>query len=147
MRLSGVFFSLSFFFDKPIFLSTDHVYFKLHQLVYRHPITGGNRSIKLKWNFFSLALQPQFGPWPISMKLQFSRSWTVDRTPWAGDQLVARPLPVYNHRKTHTRTLKHPCPGWGLEPTIPASEREKTVHALDRPATVTGKEELLPTKY
>jgi hypothetical protein len=26
----------------------------------------------------------------------------------------------------------------GFEPTIPASEREKTVHALDRAATVTG---------
>jgi hypothetical protein len=27
----------------------------------------------------------------------------------------------------------------GLEPTIPASERAKTVHALDLAATVTGK--------
>jgi hypothetical protein len=27
----------------------------------------------------------------------------------------------------------------GLEPTIPASERAKTVHALDRLATVTGR--------
>jgi hypothetical protein len=26
----------------------------------------------------------------------------------------------------------------GFEPTIPASERAKTVHALDRSATVTG---------
>jgi hypothetical protein len=26
----------------------------------------------------------------------------------------------------------------GFEPKIPASEREKTVHALDRAATVTG---------
>jgi hypothetical protein len=26
----------------------------------------------------------------------------------------------------------------GFEPTIPASEREKTVHALERAATVTG---------
>jgi hypothetical protein len=30
-----------------------------------------------------------------------------------------------------------PCVGF--EPTIQASEREKTVHALDRSATVTGK--------
>jgi hypothetical protein len=29
-----------------------------------------------------------------------------------------------------------PCVG--LEPTIPASERAKTVHPLDRSATVTG---------
>jgi hypothetical protein len=32
----------------------------------------------------------------------------VGRTPWAGDQLVARPLPIHKHRKahTHTQTLK-----------------------------------------
>jgi hypothetical protein len=30
-----------------------------------------------------------------------------------------------------------------FEPTIPASERAKTVHALDRSATVTG----MPTVY
>jgi hypothetical protein len=29
-------------------------------------------------------------------------------------------------------------PWVGFEPTIPASERAKTVHALDRSATVTG---------
>jgi hypothetical protein len=29
-------------------------------------------------------------------------------------------------------------PSLGFEPTIPASERAKTVHALDRSATVTG---------
>jgi hypothetical protein len=29
-------------------------------------------------------------------------------------------------------------PSVGFEPTIPASERAKTVHALDRSATVTG---------
>jgi hypothetical protein len=59
--------------------------------------------------FFSLALQPQFGPWPTSMKLsvslRFTRSETFGRTPWAGDQLVARPLPVHKHRKTHIHTL------------------------------------------
>jgi hypothetical protein len=55
--------------------------------------------------FFPLALQPTFGPWPTSMKLSvslhFSRSWTFGRTPWTGDQPVARPLPVHKHRKTH----------------------------------------------
>jgi hypothetical protein len=55
--------------------------------------------------FFSLALQPSFGPWPTSMKLfvslQFTKSQTAGRTPWTGDQLVARPLPVHKHRKTH----------------------------------------------
>jgi hypothetical protein len=48
---------------------------------------------------------PNFGPWPTSMELsislRFTRSETFGRTPWAGDQLVARPLPVHKHRKTH----------------------------------------------
>jgi hypothetical protein len=61
--------------------------------------------------FFSLALQPQFVPWPTSMKLfvslRFSRSYAVGRTPWAGDQLVARPLHVHKHRKRYTHTHKH----------------------------------------
>ncbi|PNF16758.1 hypothetical protein B7P43_G00852 [Cryptotermes secundus] len=28
----------------------------------------------------------------------FSRSYTFGRTPWAGDQLVARPLPVHKQK-------------------------------------------------
>jgi hypothetical protein len=40
----------------------------------------------------------------------------------------------HKHRKTHTHQTSMP---WvGLEPTIPASKRPKTVHALDRSASV-----------
>jgi hypothetical protein len=46
------------------------------------------------------------GPRPTSMNFSvhfgFSRSYTYGRTPWAGDQLIARPLPVHKHRNTHT---------------------------------------------
>jgi hypothetical protein len=38
-------------------------------------------------------------------------------------------------------------PGVGLEPTVPAFERAKTVHALDRAATVIGKPEMAEVKY
>jgi hypothetical protein len=38
----------------------------------------------------------------FSVRFGFSRSYTFGRTPWVGDQLVARPLPVHKHRKTHT---------------------------------------------
>jgi hypothetical protein len=41
----------------------------------------------------------------LSVSLRFSRSQTVGRTAWASDQLIARPLPVHKHRKTHTQTL------------------------------------------
>jgi hypothetical protein len=49
----------------------------------------------------------------------------------------------HKHRKTHTHThththTKHPCPKWDSKSQITTSERAKTVHALDRSATVTG---------
>jgi hypothetical protein len=34
--------------------------------------------------------------------------YTVDKTPWTGDQLVARPLPTQNKR--------HPCLEWNSNP-------------------------------
>jgi hypothetical protein len=44
-----------------------------------------------------MALQSFVGPWPL---LQFLDLYTVGRTPWMGDQPVARPLPA--HRTTQT---------------------------------------------
>jgi hypothetical protein len=47
----------------------------------------------------------------------------------------------YLHTEQHNlriNTLKTSIPRVGLEPTIPAFERAKTFHALDRAATVTG---------
>jgi hypothetical protein len=49
------------------------------------------------------------------------------------DQPVARPLPDTNTEYTQTSMLRV-----GFEATIPAFEREKTVNALDRAATVIG---------
>jgi hypothetical protein len=56
-------------------------------------------------------------------------------TPWADDHLVPRPLPVHKYRKTHTQH-KHQTSmsEEGFEPTITASERAKTVHALEHSA-------------
>jgi hypothetical protein len=82
--------------------------------------------------FFSLALQP---PWALASAFQFHDHFTDGRTPWTSDRLVARPLP--KHRiNAYTHQTSMPCVGF--EPTIPASERAKTVHALDRSSTVTG---------
>jgi hypothetical protein len=75
--------------------------------------------------------------WPL---LQFRNLFHTDgRTPWASDQPVLRPLP--RHRSTQTqnkRTHKYPCLWVGFEPTIPAFERVKTVHALDGAVEVSG---------
>jgi hypothetical protein len=52
--------------------------------------------------------------------------FTDGRIPWTSYQLVARPQLKHIH-----------TPYEGFEPTVPASERAKTVHALDSSATVT----------
>jgi hypothetical protein len=72
-----------------------------------------------------------------------------------GEQPVARPLPVHKHSKTHTQHIhalsgiRNHGPGvrvsedsscfrpLGYRDRL-ATERAKTVHALDRLATVTG---------
>jgi hypothetical protein len=60
------------------------------------------------YHFFPLALQPNSSLDRLHKTFRFisvSRSRTVGRTPWTGDQLVARPLPVHKHRKTHTQHI------------------------------------------
>jgi hypothetical protein len=69
----------------------------------------------------------------FGLSISFLILYTVGRTPWTGEQPVARPLPTH---KT-TRTQKS-MPRVGFEPTIPVFERAKTVHALDCAATVIG---------
>jgi hypothetical protein len=65
--------------------------------------------------------------------------YTVGRTPWTGDQPTARPLPTHRTTQTQnkrTQTFMH----WlGFDPTIPVFKRAKTVHTLDRTATVIGR--------
>jgi hypothetical protein len=84
--------------------------------------------------YLSVALQP-LGPWPL---FQFLNLYTVGRTPWTGDQSVARPLPIYRTTQTRNKRTQTSMPWMGFEPTIPVFERAKTVHALDRVATVIG---------
>jgi hypothetical protein len=96
----------------------------------------------ITWLFFYFALQPNSGLGRLHETFRFTsvtRSTTVGRTPWKGDHLVARSLPVHKHRKTHTQHKhKTSMPRVGFERTVPASARAKTVHALDGSATVTG---------
>jgi hypothetical protein len=60
---------------------------------------------------------PLLGIWPI---FSFLILYTVGRTPWTGDQTVARPLPI--HRTTQTQnkrtSYRHPC----LDHSLRASE-------------------------
>jgi hypothetical protein len=64
--------------------------------------------------------------------------YTGGRTRWTGDQPVARLLPTYRTTQTQNKRTQTFMPSVGFEPTIPAFERTKTVHVLDRAATVIG---------
>jgi hypothetical protein len=72
----------------------------------------------------------------------FSISWffyTVGRTPWTGNQPVARPLLAHRTAQIQSKGTQTSMPQVKFAPTIPALERAKTVHVLDRVATVTGR--------
>jgi hypothetical protein len=78
------------------------------------------------------------------LSLDFSRFfsflilYTARGTPWTGNQPVARPLPTHRTTQTQNKRTQTSMPWVGFAPTIPAFERGKTVHALDRAATVIG---------
>jgi 3,4-dihydroxy-2-butanone 4-phosphate synthase len=86
----------------------------------------------------SLALQPL---WALASDFQFHDHLTGGWILSSSEQPIARSLPEYRTTQTqnkHTHTYQISIPCVGSETTIPASERAKTVHALDRSATVTG---------
>jgi hypothetical protein len=64
--------------------------------------------------------------------------YTIGRTPWTGDQPVARPLITHRTTQTQNKLTQASMPRVGFESTTPVFERAKTVHALDRAATVIG---------
>jgi hypothetical protein len=49
-----------------------------------------------------MALQPFVGPWPL---FSFLILCTIGRTPWTGDQPVARPLPIHRTTQTHNKRI------------------------------------------
>jgi hypothetical protein len=87
-----------------------------------------NEIFRLQLNFFFVWLYSPCGPWPL---FQFLNLYTVGKAPWTGEQPIARPLPA------HRINAQTSMPRVGFERTIAAFERVKTVHALDRTATVT----------
>jgi hypothetical protein len=58
--------------------------------------------------------------------------YTVGRTPWAGDQPVARPLHTDRTTQTRNKHTQTSMLAVGFEPIISVLEWAKTVHASDR---------------
>jgi hypothetical protein len=72
--------------------------------------------------YLSMALQPFVGPWPL---FTFLILYTVGRTPWTGDQTVARPLLIHRTTQTQNKRKQTSMPRVGFEPKIPLFERAK----------------------
>jgi hypothetical protein len=64
--------------------------------------------------------------------------YAFGRIPWTGDQPVARPLSTHRRTQTLNKRTQPFMLRVRFEPTTPEFERAKTVHALDRVATVIG---------
>jgi hypothetical protein len=62
--------------------------------------------------------------------------FTAGRTPWKGDQPVARLLPAHRTPQTQNKRTQTSMPIMGFEPTIQVFERVKTFHVLERVAAV-----------
>jgi hypothetical protein len=85
---------------------------------------------------FSLfALQPNSGRGRLHETFRFTsvtRFRTVGRTPWTGDQHVARSLPVQNtEKRTHNIKIKYPCPEWDSKPRFRRLRERR--HFMPRP--------------
>jgi hypothetical protein len=84
----------------------------------------------------SMALQP-FETWLL---LSFLILYTVGRTPWTGDQPLVKSRYLHTEQHKQNKRTQTSMLEVGFEPTIPASEWAKTVHVLERAATVIGVE-------
>jgi hypothetical protein len=80
-----------------------------------------------------------YSPLDLGSFISFLIPYTVGRTPWTGDQLVARPIPIDRTIQTQNKRTQISVHRVGFEHTIPVFKRAKTIHALDRAATVNGR--------
>jgi hypothetical protein len=71
--------------------------------------------------------------------------YIVGKTPWTGDQPVARPLPAHRTVRRQTKRTQTTMPQVGFESTIPVFGRVKTVSCL-RPRGHFDRHPLHPTK-
>jgi hypothetical protein len=89
---------------------------------------------RIYYIFFSLWF---YSPLDLGYFFSFLILYTVGRTPWTGgDWPVARPLPTHRTTQTQNKRTQTSMAPVGSEPMTTASERAKTVHALDCAATV-----------
>jgi hypothetical protein len=84
-----------------------------------------------------MSLQPL---WTLAT-FQLLNLYTVRRTPWTEDQPIARPLPTHRTSQTQNKRTETSMSQAGFEPKILVLERAKTVHALNRTASIRASED------
>jgi hypothetical protein len=89
--------------------------------------------VSLRENILSLRLYSRL--FDLGRFFSFLILYTVCRTPWTGDQHVARLLPSHRTTQTQNKHTHISMPWVGFELTIPVLEQTKTVRALGRPHT------------
>jgi hypothetical protein len=97
-------------------------------------------------NFFHWFYSP-LGPWPLlfSFMIILQTVGLLGRVISSSQGLYLNTGQHKDRINTYTHQTSMPCVGF--ETTIPASERVKSVHALDRSAIVTGNELFTFLKY
>jgi hypothetical protein len=65
--------------------------------------------------------------------------YRVRRTPWTGDQPIARQLPTHRTAQRRNKRTQTPMSVVEFKPTTPVFERGKTVHASGSALTVIGR--------
>jgi hypothetical protein len=91
-------------------------------------------SVQTQYSSSSSTLQPLWALAAFFTSIIYTQSVGL-----VGRVIVARPLPTHRTTQTQNKRKQTSMPRVGFEPTIPAFERAKTVHGLDRAATVAGK--------
>jgi hypothetical protein len=82
---------------------------------------------------------PLYSPFlELGLFIRYLIFYTVGRTPWTGDQPIARPQSTHRSAQTQNKRTQISMREVGFERTIRVFERAKTVHALHRAANVIG---------
>jgi hypothetical protein len=110
-----------------------------HKTEHTHTHTHTHTRTRTHTLSLSMALQP-FEPWTY---FQFLNLYSAGRTPWTGNQNVVRPL-LTHRTQTQIKRAQTSMPRVAFEHTTPVFEQAKTVHALDRGATVIGSTQNTP---
>jgi hypothetical protein len=65
-------------------------------------------NIQVKGLWSAIIFTGSRAPWALASDFQFHDNFTDGRTPWTGDQLVARPLPKYKTTQIHNKHIHIP---------------------------------------